>query len=120
MLIAAQSGATGPAVRSEQGTVADPRLKQAAREFEAQMMKELLAPMNHRSALFEDGDSEETGVMGEFASESLAGALSARGGLGIANQVVQALSRSGHSPGTTPVTGKLHIHNEMSPHKSLQ
>ncbi len=113
-------GAAGATVFSEAGTLPDPRLARAAREFEAQMMKELLAPMNHRSALFEDGGSEENGVMGEFASESLAGALSARGGLGIAHRIVQSISRSGHHPETAPVPGKSHINNEMSPHKSLE
>ena len=120
MPLMALSGATLPAVRSEGATTPDPRLARAAREFEAQMMKELLAPMNQRSALFEDCGGEETGVLGEFASESLAGALSARGGLGIADRIVQALSRSGHTPGTDLVTGKSPINNEMSPHKSLE
>ena len=77
---------------------AEPRLTHAAQEFEAQMMKELLGPLNRRSALFEDGGGEDAGVLGEFASESLAGALSARGGLGIANRILDDLSRSGHFP----------------------
>lgn len=77
---------------------AEPRLTHAAHEFEAQMMKELLGPLNRRSALFEDGGGEEAGVLGEFASESLAGALSARGGLGIADRILDDLSRSGHFP----------------------
>lgn len=76
---------------------AQPRLTRAAQEFEAQMMKELLAPLNHRSSLFDDG-GEDTGVLGEFASESLAGALSAGGGLGIADRILRAVSHSGQSP----------------------
>ena len=111
--------ATGRELHSQGTMELDPRLKRAAREFEAQMMKELLAPINQRSALFEDCGSEES-VMGEFASESLAGAISARGGLGIADRMVQAISRSGHTPGMASVPGKSHINNEMSPHKSLQ
>ena len=120
MSVLALSGAAMPAVPSKEAPRPNPRLMQAAREFEAQMMKELLVPMNHRSALFEDSDGDETSVLGEFASESLAGALSARGGLGIADRIVQTLSRSGHTPGTDLVTGKSHINNEMSPYKSLQ
>src|SRR3954467_13899306 len=83
-----------------------PRLVRAAHQFEAMMMKELLAPMSRGSALFQDSDGEETGVLGQFATESLAGALSAGGGLGIADQIVRDLSRSGKPPGSEPVTGK--------------
>ena len=108
MLMTAISSAKGSTeVPSGNRTVPDPRLMRAAREFEAQMMKELLAPMNHHCSLFENDGSEETGVMGEFASESLAGALSVRGGLGIADRIVHEVSRSGHSPGTDLVTGKI-------------
>lgn len=78
--------------------VPDPRLKQAAREFEAAMMKELVAPMSQPSALFENGGADEMGVMGEYAAESLARGLSSRGGIGIADRIVHAFSRSGTSP----------------------
>ena len=73
----------------------EPRMVRAAHEFEAQMMKELLAPMTRTGALFGADDEEDAGILGEFASESLAGALSAGGGLGIANRIIHALS---HDP----------------------
>jgi len=82
----------------------EPRLVQAAHEFEAQMMKELLKPMSRAS--LEDPDGEQTGVLGEFASESLARALSAGGGLGIADRIVHTLSRSGNSSETSVTNPK--------------
>ena len=82
------------------------RLVRAAHQFEAMMMKELLAPLSQKSALFEEGNGEETGVLGQFASESLAGALSAGGGLGIADRIVHSVSRSGNGAASSPVTGK--------------
>ena len=84
-------------------SVAGPRLVRAAHEFEAQMMKELLKPMTEASALFADSGGDETGVMGEFASESLAGALSADGGFGIADRIVHSLSHSGNRSESAPV-----------------
>jgi Rod binding domain-containing protein len=86
-------GAAGAA----QGANADPRLGKAAHQFEALMMKELMAPLNHPSALFADESEEQAGALGEFASEALAGALSAQGGLGIAKQIVHSFSRPGAS-----------------------
>ncbi len=83
------------AVDGEQKQVPPPRLVRAAREFEAQMMKELLAPMTRSDALFREGDEEDSGILGEFAAESLAGALSAGGGFGIADRIVHSLSGGG-------------------------
>lgn len=73
-------------------TFPDPRLKPAAREFEAAMMKELVVPLSRPGALFENGGSDETGVMGEYAAESLARALSSRGGLGLTDRIVHAFT----------------------------
>ena len=95
----------------------EPRLVRAAHQFEAMMMKELLAPLSQKSAVFEDGTGEETGVLGQFACESLAGALSAGGGLGIANRIVHELSRSGNASASVPVTGKQESDTALSAHK---
>jgi Rod binding domain-containing protein len=80
---------------AKEGNAPNPRLLGAAHQFEAMMMKELLAPLSRTS--LEDSDGGETGVLGDFASESLAGALSAGGGLGIADRIVNTLSHSGTS-----------------------
>lgn len=92
------------AAGGEEKRAFDPRLVGAAHQFEAMMMKELLAPLN-RPAL--DGSEDaDSGALGEFASESLAGALSAGGGLGVADRIVNILSHSGNGSGTGPATGK--------------
>jgi Rod binding domain-containing protein len=96
-----------------------PRLVRAAHEFEAQMMKELMKPLNHSSALTgadadTDDDSGSNGALGEFASEALARAMSNAGGLGIASSIVKHLSpekhqTSGNQNEAIPVTGRPHI-----------
>jgi len=85
-----------------------PRLVRAAHEFEAQMMKELLAPMTRTGAVFGADDGEDAGVLGEFATESLAGALSAGGGLGIANRIIHALSTAGRNSVGAPTIETAH------------
>jgi len=91
--------------------VPEARLVRAAHEFEAQMMKELLRPMTAGSALLGDDDSDAggNGALGEFASESLAGALSTQGGFGIATRIVHDLSRSGNRPTNSREIGNLQI-----------
>jgi Rod binding domain-containing protein len=102
------------ATASPQGAVApQPRLVRAAHEFEAQMIKEVMKPMNQRSSLTgddrdSDSDSGSGGALGEFASEALGRALSEGGGFGIAIQIVKELSHSGSQTTTGPVTGNLH------------
>jgi Rod binding domain-containing protein len=90
-----------------------PRLVRAAHEFEAQMMKELMKPLNRGSSLTgadadADDDSGSTGALGEFASEALGRALSERGGFGIAAGIVKQLSPAVYQNGTIPVIGNLH------------
>jgi Rod binding domain-containing protein len=96
-----------------------PRLVRAAHEFEAQMMKELMKPLNQGNSLTgadddADDDSGSSGALGEFASEALGRALSEHGGFGIASSIVKQLSHSkdgasGTQNGTLPVTGSLHM-----------
>lgn len=104
-------------------TAPSPRLVNAAHEFEAQMMKELLKPMTSGDALTNDGDADEGsgGALGEFASEALGRAISDRGGFGIANSIVkelshtsappvsQAVSQPGNKSQIMRVTGNRHI-----------
>ena len=91
---------TDRAAGAEQARHEETRLVRAAHEFEAQMMKELLAPMSRNDALPGEGDEEDSGILGEFAAESLAGALSASGGFGIADRIIHSLSGSARSPFT--------------------
>jgi len=94
----------------------DPKLVRAAHEFEAQMMKELLKPLNESDGLMgEDGSgggfdlgsgSGSGGALADFASEALGQALSERRGFGVADKIVRELSagrgRREAGPGTGP------------------
>ena len=110
-------GVNGGAAAREQGPAPEPRLVKAAHQFEAMMMKELLAPMARSGDMFADGDGDQKGILGEFASESLAGALSAHGGLGIADQIVHSLSRSGNNSGASGVTASVQNNTGISARK---
>lgn len=84
----------------QNANVPEPRLVHAAREFEGQMMKELLKPMTDSDGLTgaeADGSMGSGGVLGEFASEALGRALSQQGGFGIADRIVAQLSHSGNA-----------------------
>lgn len=101
------SGPAMPATAETADVSATPRLKSAAHEFEASLMKELLTPMQRSSALFaEKADEEESGLslsstsseddsgnaLVEFGSEAMARAISDRGGMGIATRILKSLS----------------------------
>ncbi len=91
---------------SGQAAGSNPRLVRAAHEFEAQMMKELLKPLNASGGWNADSDdSESSGSLGEFASEALGNAISQQGGLGIANSILQHFSHSGNHGQTTKGIG---------------
>jgi peptidoglycan hydrolase FlgJ len=84
-------GAVGGATGGE-GTGLDPRLKPAAHEFEASLMKEFLEPLQHDALFEEDGDGQGTDDSGSalmsFGAEGLARAISDRGGFGIAEKII--------------------------------
>ncbi|HTX42213.1 MAG TPA: hypothetical protein VMD25_10330 [Acidobacteriaceae bacterium] len=95
-------GASGP---GNAASAADPRLKPAAHEFEACLMKELLEPMQH-DALFGDdensGEGSDSALM-SFGSEGLARAISERGGFGIASRILAHFAAE--SPAAAPADG---------------
>jgi Rod binding domain-containing protein len=87
---------------------AQARLVQAAREFEAQMMKELLKPMAGGAGM--DGDESESGsggALADFATEALGQSLSKSGGLGIAASILRSLSPHETTSEPLPDTGVL-------------
>jgi hypothetical protein len=77
----------------------DPRLKPAAHEFEACLMKEFLAPLQKDALFGEDQGGEDQGSEGGaagscsalmgFGAETLARAISERGGFGIATRILE-------------------------------
>lgn len=76
-----------------------PRLKSAAHEFEASLMQEFLKPLQH-DPLFapdkadasadtdSDADQGSAGALMSFGSQSMAKAISERGGFGIASKIL--------------------------------
>jgi Rod binding domain-containing protein len=117
--IAATSALVGTGQASSSVTP-QPRLVRAAREFEAQMMQELLKPLTSGNGLDgEDGDtvSGSGGALGAFASEALGRGLSEHGGFGIATGIVRQLTPKGNTPVTAQVTGKLHGNTVMKTHE---
>ncbi len=107
---------TGQGEKSD--TALSPRLTRAAHEFEGQMMQQLLKPMTHGDALTgtdedEDSSAGSGGALGEFASEALGQSLSERGGLGIANRIIQELSHPGNHDENGKVTRNQHQDHGM-------
>lgn len=89
----------------------NPKLKSAAHEFEASLMKEFLKPLQHDSLFSEDkgGDSDDdegsNGSLMSLGSQAMAQAISERGGFGIATKILDhfrtppgGTSRQGASP----------------------
>ena len=96
------------ALPNRSASFAQPRLVQAAHEFEAQMMKELLKPMSGGAGM--DGDESESGsggAMADFATEALGQSLSKSGGLGIAASILRSLSPYETTSEPSPDTGLL-------------
>ena len=72
----------------------NPKLKSAAHEFEASLMKEFLKPLEHDSLFAEDklGESDDeqgsASALMSFGSQAMAKAISEHGGFGIATKIL--------------------------------
>jgi Rod binding domain-containing protein len=90
--VALQSTSTNP------GQSKNPRLERSAHEFEASLMAELLKPLQEKDGLTGEDTGEggvgSGGALAGFTSESLARAISERGGFGIANRILHQLERN--------------------------
>lgn len=73
----------------------DSRLKPAAHEFEACLMKEFLEPLQHNSLCDDgtdaDGEKGSGNALMSFGAEALARAFSDRGGFGVADKIIGQL-----------------------------
>lgn len=71
------------------------KLTDAAQQFEAMMLQELLKPMRtgEDDLSGEKSDDSSFDTIASFGTESVAKAISKSGGLGIARQVIQQLSQ---------------------------
>jgi Rod binding domain-containing protein len=91
-----------------------PRLVTAAHEFEAAMMKELMAPLEQGKDIL-GGNEEESGsnsALGSFAGEALGKAISEHGGFGIAKSIIAQLS---HPANRVPLARSNHSGNASVP-----
>lgn len=80
------------------GTSRNPKLEHSAHEFEASLMAELLKPLEESDGLKGEASEDAAGSSGAlagFASESLARAISERGGFGIADRIIHQLEHPG-------------------------
>jgi peptidoglycan hydrolase FlgJ len=86
------SAITGAAAAAA-GETPDPRLKPAAHEFEACLMKEFLEPLQKDPLFSEEGEGASgegsSNALMSFGSEALAKAISERGGFGIATKILE-------------------------------
>jgi len=112
MISTIQTPASGAGERAsmagEPGST-DPRLKPAAHEFEAYLMKDFLEPLQHDTLFDDDGkDSDDGGAnaLMNFGSEALAKAISERGGFGIAAKILGRLDKEQGSPAPGRVGSK--------------
>ena len=102
-LVSPQTGIATPAT----STAPSPKLVSAAHEFEAQMMKELMAPLESGHDLLGGDDAEgSSSALSSFAGEALGKAISEHGGLGIARSILHQLTIRGNHSGnpSVPVT----------------
>ncbi|MBS1821213.1 MAG: rod-binding protein [Acidobacteria bacterium] len=92
----ALDGANGTS--SQLGVERRAKLADAAQQFEAMMLQELLKPMRSSEDDLSGEKSEDSSfdTIASFGTEAVAKAISRRGGLGIAKQVVQQLSIANH------------------------
>ena len=77
------------------GDTASPQLRQAANQFEASFLQELLKPMTEDSMFSSGSDGSPTGSMGtvsSMAAQALADGIAKNGGLGIAKHVLAELA----------------------------
>ncbi len=99
-----QSGtlaAAAPSTVLSTAATPQPRLVKAAHEFEAAMMKELMAPLEPgHDPLGGEAEDGSSSALGSFAGEALGKAISEHGGFGIAKSIIHQLTgnHSGNSP----------------------
>jgi flagellar protein FlgJ len=107
MVVAASAAAIETASAQAQSPQGDPRIKPAAHEFEACLMKEFLQPLQHDALFSDDKSGDSDGAEGEgsgsalmsFGSEALAKAISERGGFGIADKIIGHFERRNRATG---------------------
>ena len=83
-----------PTAPSPDNTARHAKLTQAATQFEAVMLGELMKPLGTSSAIGADEDDQgSTGPMQSYGMEAVAGALAKSGALGFAKQIVASVEK---------------------------
>ena len=69
------------------------KLVDAAQQFEAMLLQEMLKPMQSKEGSWDEGEGDKSGrdseTLSSYGTEAVARAIAKGGGLGIAKQVVQ-------------------------------
>jgi Rod binding domain-containing protein len=85
------TGATGQTAAAQSSLASDPKrlakLRSAAHEFEAVLVKQLLKSAKMGSS----GDAEKSNGYGDMAVDAMASAVEKGGGLGLAKRIEQAI-----------------------------
>jgi Rod binding domain-containing protein len=105
------SAVYGSATTTPGASLTQVRMTKAAHEFEAQMMKELMQPLNGSDGLSGSEDESECGstsALSDYAGQMLGQSLSQQGGFGIANKIIRSISPDGNQ----------HYGNHISNHQS--
>lgn len=78
-----------------------PKVVHAAHEFEASMMKELMASLEpgHDSWGGDESEDGSASSLSDFAGEALSQAISEHGGFGIADRIIRQLSSESNQSG---------------------
>ena len=94
----AVTAATAPASASASGATGKDHAKlvDAAQQFEAMLLQQMLKPFEKADSGFgeqsEDGGGDSSSTLGSFGTEAVAKAISKGGGLGIARQIISKVS----------------------------
>jgi len=98
-----QLAPAGVPAQTSAASAPSPKLVNAAHEFEASMMKELMAPLaSGGDSLGGDSEGSESALT-SFAGEAMAKAISEHGGFGIATKILHQLSHAGNHSGNAAV-----------------
>ncbi|WP_420239892.1 hypothetical protein ACOBR2_10125 [Telmatobacter bradus] len=101
------SAVYGSATTTPGASLTQVRMTKAAHEFEAQMMKELMQPLNGSDGLSDSEDESDcgsTGALSDYAGQVLGESLSQQGGFGIANKIIHSLSPEGNVHNSTQIS----------------
>jgi len=95
---------------------ASPKLAKSAREFEAILLQSWMEKMNQSFVGLEDSQDAAHDTISSLGTQAIAGALAARGGIGIANMILRQIQPSAIR--TNADTGD--ASTTVSPHQKLK